>query len=123
MEMSSKPIVSYEGGDEFDFEEFLYEVGLHIQRRFPEGYVMCKAENMGWLRRSGYKKFKFRMDINCIEVARNFLYEFMPDCEWHTKVYSLNRGKGLAFVVQHHDNPVDGDRYYCTPIKESTYNS
>ena len=105
--------------DEFEWEDFLFVVGTMIKARFKTGYVKCQAENMGWQRRSGYKVFTCDINKPAREVAREFLFSFMPNTDWCATVYSLNRGSGLYFSVSHHD--AQGESYYLTPITERTY--
>ena len=120
MKTSKKPILELEPYVNYSqWEDFLYNLGLLIQKRFNTGYVQCKAENIGWQRRSGYKVFECDINEDPISVSRGFLCSFMPDCDWCARVYSLNSGKGLYFSVSHHD--AHGESYYLTPISERTY--
>ena len=107
--------------EEFELNLTMQDLGAYIKQRFKTGYVKCEAENMGWQRRSGYKVFKCNIDREADDVGADFIRNFVPNCEWSAKVYSLNSGKGLYFNVTHHDNPVSGDRYYLTPISQRTY--
>ena len=120
MTLSKKPLLELEPyADEVDYVDFCIALGTLIKQRFQTGYVKCEAENLGWQHRSGYKVFECDIDSTNGKVARNFLNRFMPNCEWCARVYSLNRGKGLCFIVSHHD--AQGEYYYLTPISRGTY--
>ena len=122
MTLSKKPLLEiYPYPDEFEYEDFCLSLAELVEKRFKTGYVKCEAKNMGWQRRSGYKVFKIDEQLREEQLGMKFLNNFMPNCEWCAKVYSLNNGKGLCFIVAHHDNPVSGDEYYLTPISERTY--
>lgn len=119
-EISKKTILEIEPyPDEFDWEDFCIALGTLVKKRFPTGYVMCEAENLGWRHLSGYKVFYINTEADAERVGGSFLTNFMPDCEWSASVYSLNRGKGLYFSVSHHD--AQGESYYLSPISARTY--
>ncbi len=121
MKIGKKLLAQYEPyGDEFAWEDFLYEVGELVKKRFARGYVKCEATNLGWRHLSGFKVFSYDSDQDNTEAARSFLHQFTPDCAWSADVYSLNEGKGLYFRVSHHDAPT-GESYYLMPIAQSTY--
>ena len=121
MAVSKNPILVLEPySDESSWNDLMIALGTIIKKRFKTGYVKCRAENMGWRKASGYKVFKCNTDREEDYVGADFLSKFTPDCEWSAKVYSLD-SRGLFFTVTHHDNPVNGDRYYLTPISARTY--
>ena len=107
---------------ELDWECFLIDVGVLVEKRFTTGYVKCTAEDMGWRHLSGYKVFKCDTNDSYEDIGRRFVNSFCPNCDWSADVYSLNNSRGLFFRVTHHDNPVNGDKYYLMPISERTYN-
>ena len=120
MKTSKKPLLELEPySEESSWNDFMIALGTLIKQRFTTDYVKCRGENMGWRHLSGYKVFK--CDTNRPEdyVAADFLRSFMPDCDWSARVYSLNGGKGLCFIVSHHD--AQGEHYYLTPISRGTY--
>ena len=122
MRINKKHILELEPyADELDWEDFCLELGFLIKERFKTGYVKCLAENLGWRHLRGYKVFT--VDINDPEekLARIFLNQFTPNCDWSALVYSLNGGKGLCFKLSHHD--AIGETYYLTPISQRTYRS
>lgn len=120
MTISKKPLLEIEPyPDEFDWELFLQDLGCYIKQRFKSGYVKCQAENIGWQRRSGYKVFTVDTTDPEKKLARVFLNQFTPNCDWCATVYSLNDGKGLYFSLSHHD--AQGESYYLTPISQRTY--
>lgn len=120
MTVSKKPLLEIEPyPDEFEYEDFCITLGELITQRFTTGYVLCKAENLGWRRISGYKVFECNRSQVVEKVARDFLNSFMPNTDWCATVYSLNGGKGLYFSVSHHD--AQGESYYLTPISARTY--
>lgn len=120
MKTSKNPLLEIEPyADEFEFEDFCIALGTLIKQRFKSGFVKCSAENLGWRHLSGYKVFECVTDRDERSVARDFLFSFMPNCDWCATVYSLNNGKGLYFSVSHHD--AMGESYYLTPISERTY--
>ena len=122
MRVSKKPLLELEPYcEDYEWEDFLFSLGVLIRDRFETGYVKCSAENMGWRKLKAYKVFECDINESPINIARNFLFSFMPNCDWSTTVYSLNSGRGLFFTVTHHDNPVGGDRYFLTPISQRTY--
>lgn len=121
MTTSKNPILEIEPyPDDFEFEEFCTALGTLVKQRFPAGYVKCKAENLGWQKRSGNKVFTVDTRDHEERVGRLFLNCFTPPCDWSAKVYSLNSGKGLFIVLSHHDS--QGEFYYFTPICRETYN-
>lgn len=105
--------------DEFDYMEFCIRLSEIIRKRFTTGYVKCRAENIGWQRRSGYKVFKCDITQDSVRLGESFLANFMPNCDWSATVYTLNKGKGLYFSVSHHD--AQGESYYLSHITERTY--
>lgn len=120
MMISKKPIMEIESyPDEFDWVNFRIALGTLVKKRFPTGYVMCKANNLGWRHLSGYKVFYCDVYKDEKRAGDTFISSFMPDCEWSARVYSLDRGKGLYFSVSHHDSI--GESYYLTPISQRTY--
>ena len=120
MKTSKNPILGIEPyADEFEYEDFCHVLGTMIKQRFKSGYVKCKAENIGWQRRSGYKVFTVDTTDPAVKLARIFLNQFTPNCDWSAEVYSLNEGKGLYFSLSHHD--AQGESYYLTPISQRTY--
>ena len=121
MTVSKRPLLEIEPyPSENEWELFLQDLGVYIKRRFKSGYVKCKAENMGWQRRrSGYKVFTVDTTDHEEKLARIFLNQFTPNCDWCATVYSLNNGKGLYFSLSHHD--AQGESYYLTPISQRTY--
>lgn len=120
MTISKKPMAEVEPYcDEFELEGFLFALGTMIKSRFKTGYVKCRAENLGWRHLSGYRVFTCDINRPVKDVARSFLNNFMPDCDWCATVYSLNGGEGLYFNVYHHD--AQGESYYLTPISQRTY--
>lgn len=120
MTTSKNPILEIEPyPDDFEYEEFCTALGTLVKQRFPAGYVKCKAENLGWQHRSGYKVFEYGTDQDYYKTAIEFLNSFMPKTDWCATVYSLNGGKGLYFSVSHHD--AQGESYYLTPISRGTY--
>lgn len=120
MKTSKKPLLEIEPyPDEFEYEDFCLALGELIKKRFKSGYVKCRAENLGWQRRSGYKVFTVDPTDPAIRLARIFLNQFTPNCDWCASVYSLNNGKGLYFSLSHHD--AQGESYYLTPISRGTY--
>lgn len=122
MKISKKPILEIESyPDEFEWEDFLESLGTLVKKRFKTDCVKCTAKNLGWRHLSGYKVFKCDTNRPANEVGAQFISNFMPDCEWSARVYSLNSGKGLYINATHHDNPVSGDEYYLTPISFRTY--
>lgn len=121
MTISKKPLLEIEPyPDEYDYVDFCIAVGTLVESRFPNGYVKCQADNLGWQHRSGYKVFECDTKQDVYKLGREFLESFMPNTDWCATVYSLNRGKGLYFSVSHHD--AQGESYYLTPISERTYN-
>ena len=120
MRISKKPLLEIEPyPDEYDFEDFCISLGTLIKERFKSGYVKCSAENLGWRHLSGYKVFEVDVRSSVDDLAEDFLRNFMPNCDWCARVYSLNGGRGLYFSVSHHD--AQGEFYYLTPISERTY--
>lgn len=120
MKISKKPLLEIEPyADEYDWEDFCIALGALIKERFKTGYAKCLVENLGWRHLTGCKVFECDTSKNMIEVAKDFLNSFMPNCDWCATVYSLNSGKGLYFSVSHHD--AQGESYYLTPISERTY--
>lgn len=120
MTIAKKPMLELEPySEECTWNDFMIALGSVIKSRFKTGYVICRAENLGWRHLSGHKVFKFNPDREEDYVAADFLRAFMPNCDWSARVYSLNRGKGLYFNVSHHD--AQGESYYLTPISERTY--
>lgn len=97
------------------------KLGELVIERFKEGYVMCRAKNIGWMRLEGYKVFAIDTYRDPYDVGIAFIEEFCPHCDWTARVYSLNEESGLYFNITHHDNPVNGDSYYLTPITEEVY--
>ena len=122
MQTSKNPILEIEPyPNDFEYEEFCIALGTLVKQRFPKGYVKCKAENLGWQKRSGQKVFTVDTTDHEERVGRHFLTAFTPPCDWSAKVYSLHSGKGLYIVLSHHDS--QGEFYYFTPICKRTYDS
>ena len=122
--IGKKPLCSTFDGefdDEIAWEEFLYTLASYIRARFPSGYAKVNAENIGWRHLSGYKMIKFDLDKDYDDLAREFLFQFCPDCEFNAVVFSITNRRGLYFNVTHHDNPVSGDHYYIVPASRRTY--
>ena len=120
MKISKRPLLEIEPyPDEITWEHFIEYLGFLVKKRFNTGYVKCEAENLGWRHLSGYKVFHINTEADVERLGGSFLTNFMPDCEWSARVYSLNNGKGLYFNVSHHD--AQGESYYLTPISFRTY--
>lgn len=122
MKVSKRPLMELEPYDEETaWNEQMNKLGAIIKKRFKTGYVKCYAENMGWRHLTGFKVFECDTDSDEDLVSAKFLREFVPDSDWSARVYSYNNSRGLYFNVRHHDNPVLGDSYYLSPIRERTY--
>lgn len=123
---NKKPILTlgydYEEEDvEFEYEFFHEELGFIVKKRFPTGCAYVAAEDVGWRRMSADGYIKFDIDEKYTEnVGINFLRDLKPKTsECTIQVYKYK--KGLYLNIKHHDNPVNGDRYFLTPCAESTY--
>ena len=128
MEINKNPVARFDSYGEYeDFCDFCYTVAELITKMFTTGYVKCTAKDMGWRHLNGYKVFEFKETPieydSVVDKVQSFMGNFLPNCcDWTCIVYKLHNGKGLYFNVKHHDTPVNGDQYYCTPITERTYN-
>ena len=107
--------------DEFSYDDFLEDVGCLYLKKFRHEYVHIKAENIGWRSLSGEKYAKINIDINdMLETGKEFLRSFIPrTSDYYIQVQNFKQG--LYINVKHHDNPVNGDRYYITKSCERTY--
>ncbi|MGL5913260.1 MAG: hypothetical protein ACRCZB_03775 [Bacteroidales bacterium] len=97
--------------------EAYYNVGVQFENLFESACFKVDAVNIGWQKMSGYKYVDLRnFDYKAFdEIGRkvlntvfNYSYSYSMTC------YKCDNG--LYINVKHHDNPVNGDKYYLTPL-------
>lgn len=122
--MAKKPYASWDGsGDEFDWFDFKYAVGLKAASNF-DGYckAVCYSTNpfTGEPRVSLPKYIQIDLARDSDECGSSLLNQLFRQIG-SVEMYGLSNRKGLCFMHRHHDNPVDGDLIVVTPCSEKTY--
>ena len=123
MKISKKPLLELTNDcEEYEWYDYMTVLGELVKKRFSEkGYVKVEAKNMGWRRASAWKVIKIMQSPVLLDLGESLMLGIAPSCTWNATVYSMN-GRGLYINIRYHDNPVNGDEYYVTPIAERTYN-
>lgn len=122
---NKKPYLVWDGGDELDWEEFKYCLGLLVKKHFPEGTFKASLFTVSFLGtpRNGYSYFKTCSE-GIDDAGYDMLYSLFKNYDLGTiEVYGIKNRKGLVFHHTHHDNPVNGDWVVVTPCSERMYNS
>jgi hypothetical protein len=127
MVVGKKPLVVFdtdEMEEECDWELACEMIG-RLLSRFKSGHVYIQGRDMGWNHRSGYCTHEIgnlHTFSDQIREGRDLLMKIAPQGQpFHAVFHTLDRGRGLYVTVQHHDNPVGGDRFEIRPIALSTY--
>lgn len=117
------PFAEWDGGDEFDWYDFKYAIGLAAARKFNK---YCKAtlftiNPFTGDERVGVKHIALGLARDSAEYGKNLLNQLFKEIG-HLQVFSLRNRPGIVFLHKHHDNPVSGDLIVVTQCSEKTYN-
>lgn len=104
-----KAFAIYDGGDEFDYENFLY---ILEEKMAGHKYFKINGRNLDWLHHDG-SKFIY------VDGAQELVNAFYKE----DIIYLYNGKRKDEFEINSptHDTPM-GSFYYFTPISERTYN-
>ena len=104
MSETKKILASYEGGEDFEFDDFLYDVKA-IMKKLRTTKFFAYGLSLTWRNVAGYTQFE-------TDSARTLIFKLAPNCNHWAMTFHPTEKKGIIeVVVYHHDKPM-GETLY-----------
>lgn len=101
------------------WEDFCQDLGEHFKKKFKSFCAKVSYRNLGWRNTSGTSSIEIPETLTSA-MGRDLIQRLAPKSgDFTVQVYSYKNG--LEFRIKHHDNPVNGDEFYLTPIAQSSH--
>lgn len=101
---TKKILASYEGGEDFEFDDFVYDVKAII-KKLKTSKFFAYGLSLTWRNVAGYTQFE-------TEDARTLIFKLAPSSgDWSMKFYPTENKGIIEVVVYHHDKPM-GETLY-----------
>ena len=110
--------------DDYSTDNFLYNLGKLLKKKFKSGYIHVIGKNLGWRHLNGETYARFDTEQSFEGAAEQIIRQIFPQTSsWSASVFvhPVLKAKGLEIRVTHHDNPVNGDCFLLSPCAESTW--